>query len=295
MRALGVLALFLFVLSAVPLFADEDPVVARIGEKKILLSDFRRWMSYDTEEGRKTIERDPKQKDALLRSIVTSMAIAAQARKEKFDQRPDIKENIQLLIDNFLTVKYLDQVVAKTVEPTEDNVKRYYEDHKKELMAPEMVRAPHILIKVTRTASEEERTKARKQAEDLLKRLKAGEDFAKLAAEYSEDPGSKKKGGDLGFFPRGMMAPEFETAAFSLEPGAMSDVVETDFGYHIIKVEEKKPASVQPYQDVKEGLKKRATIELKRKAVDDYVTKLMKEARIEFDAAPLFGSDPHAK
>ena len=131
----------------------------------------------------------------------------------------------------------------------------------------------------------------------MLKRVKAGEDFSKLASEFSDDPGSKKKGGDLGFFSRGRMAPEFEKAAFSLKPGKVSGVIQTNFGFHIIKVEKKMKSSIQPYKEVKDNLRKKVSIDKKKKAVDEYVKKITKEADVEFYLDSLFGSskDPHRK
>src|SRR5437763_13727165 len=114
-----------------------------------------------------------------------------------------------------------------------------------------MVRASHILIATSDPAtgtemSESEKKAKRKIADDLLKRAKAGEDFAKLAKENSEDPGSKDKGGEY-TFPRGQMMPEFEAAAFSLNTNQVSDVVTTPYGFHIIKLYEKIPAHKEPY------------------------------------------------
>ena len=103
----------------VPVFVfasgNSDPVVARIGEKQFQLSDFNRWVSYGSEKARKEIEKNPKRKASMLRQIVTSMVIADQARKEGFDQRPDTKENMELVINNFLTIEYLDKAVAQKV------------------------------------------------------------------------------------------------------------------------------------------------------------------------------------
>jgi len=294
MKRSGVLILLL-VLFCLPVYAADDPVVAKIGDKKILLSDLNRWMSYDTEEGRKVIEKDPKKKASLLRQIVTGMVIAEEARQEGFDRRPDVKENTELLVNNMLSMEYLDKIVAAKVEVTDEALKKYYEDNRQEFKQPERVRARHILVKVERTASDSERTAARGRAEKLLEQAKAGGDFAALAAEHSEDAGSKRKGGEVGPFARGSMAPEFEEAAFSLKPGDVSGIVETDFGFHIIRVEERKEASFQPYDEVKDRIRRKVTIERKRQAVNDFVEAISKERGVEFDMTGLVGggADPH--
>ena len=132
------------------------------------------------------------------------------------------------------------------VNVTDTEVKKFYDDNPSKFEQPEMVRASHILLmtidpKTKAELSKEVKAAKHKQMEDILKRARAGEDFAKLAKEYSEDPGSKDKGGEYKF-PRGQMVPEFEAAAFSLKPGQISDIVTTQYGYHIIKLSEKLPA-----------------------------------------------------
>jgi peptidyl-prolyl cis-trans isomerase D len=141
------------------------------------------------------------------------------------------------------------------VEVKEGEIAEYYELHKEEQFSePEQVRARHILVKVAADASPETKAAARKKAEELLDKVKAGGDFAALAKKNSDDPGSAAQGGDLGSFPRGRMAPAFEAAAFALEPGGVSDVVETPFGFHIIKVEEHRQAGPKPLEAVRETI-----------------------------------------
>jgi peptidyl-prolyl cis-trans isomerase D len=163
--------------------------------------------------------------------------------------------------------------LASQVEVKDGEVAEYYELHKEERFTePEQVRARHILVKVADRASAQAKAAARKKAEDLLAQVKAGGDFAALATKHSEDPGSAVKGGDLGLFPRGRMAPAFEAAAFGLEPGGLSDVVETPFGFHFIKVEERRPGGVKPLEAVREEivatLKKERSYELARQQAD---------------------------
>ena len=290
----------LFILS-VPVWGSasekNDPDVARIGEKQFRLSDVNRWMSFGSEQTRAALEKDPKRRASMLRQIVTSMAIAEEARKKGFDQRPDVRENMELLINNFLTIEYLDKVISKNVTVREKDLRRYYKNNKNKFKVPERVRARHILIKVNRTAPEEELKKARKKAREIQRRVQAGGDFAILAAELSDDPGSKRKGGDLGFVARGRMAPEFEKVAFSLKPGKVSDIVQTKFGFHVIRVEEKKKSSVRPYKTVKEQVRIKVSIDLKKKAVEEYIEEITKDADVVFEFDNLFGSskDPHRR
>jgi peptidyl-prolyl cis-trans isomerase D len=126
-------------------------------------------------------------------------------------------------------------------------IERAYNDNIQQYQTPEQVRASHILLK---TEGKDDAA-VKKQAEELLAKLKAGADFAELAKQKSEDEASAKKGGDLDYFGRGQMVPEFDSVAFSLEPGQMSDLVKTQYGYHIIKVVDKKPAATKPLAEVR--------------------------------------------
>ena len=153
--------------------------------------------------------------------------------------------------------------LGDNIVPTDKEIAAFYKEKLNTLFSyPERVRAQHILIAVTPDASAKSRQEAKAKAEKVLEQLKKGGDFAKLAAEYSDDPGSRDHGGDLGFFERGQMIKPFEDAAFSLKPGQLSGVVETRFGYHIIKVNEVKPAHTDTLAQAKprivESLRARA-------------------------------------
>jgi peptidyl-prolyl cis-trans isomerase C len=189
-------------------------------------------------------------------------------------------------------VKWTDSAIAESVlkrelkvNVTDADARKYYDDNPARFEEPEMVRASHILLmttdpKTNSDLSDEQKAAKRKTMEGLLKRARAGEDFAKLAMEYSEDPGSKDKGGEYKF-PRGQMVPEFEAAAFSLGTNQVSDIITTRFGYHIIKLNEKIPAKKVEYgkaaTDIKDGLTQQAL----QKQFPDFVAKLKKEAGVE--------------
>ena len=130
----------------------------------------------------------------------------------------------------------------KETEISEEAMKKYYEDNKSQF-TEDKVRASHILISTVdkdgKELSPEKKKEAKKEAEEIYKKVKAGEDFATLAKEYSQDEYSAVNGGDLGFFEKGQMVPEFEAAAFGLKKGEVSEIVESQYGYHIIKLEKK--------------------------------------------------------
>src|SRR2546422_1696408 len=159
-------------------------------------------------------------------------------------------------------------------EVKDDDVAEYYALHKEDKFTePEQVRARHILIKVAADAGADAKAAARKKTEEVLAKVKAGADFAALAKESSQDPGSAAKGGDLGLFPRGRMTPTFEEAAFALQAGGVSDVVETPFGFHVIKVEEHRPGGVKPleavHDEIADGLKQERSLALARKQAEE--------------------------
>ena len=173
-----------------------------------------------------------------------------------------------------------------------------------------MVRASHILLmttdpKTNAELTEEQKAAKHKEMEGLLTRARAGEDFAKLAKEYSEDPGSKDKGGEY-TFPRGQMVPEFEAAAFSLGTNQVSDIITTRFGYHIIKLSEKIPAKKVDYAKAAANIKDGLTQQAMQKQFPDYIAKLKKDAGVEIldeklkaqelpDAQPSPDSKPSPK
>ncbi|MBN1592284.1 MAG: peptidyl-prolyl cis-trans isomerase [Candidatus Coatesbacteria bacterium] len=157
------------------------------------------------------------------------------------------------------------------VSLTDGEVQDYYDTHESEYVQEEQVQARHILVKVDSDAGEKADAEAKKKIEGLLARVKAGEDFANLAKEYSDCP-SSSKGGDLGYFGRGQMAKPFEEAAFALEVGEMSGVVKTQFGYHIIMVEGRKPPETKEFAqvegEIREKLTKEKALELAREAAE---------------------------
>jgi peptidyl-prolyl cis-trans isomerase C len=269
--------------------AKDDDVVAKIGDRKVTISEFNKMLGYLDSEKQKLIEKTPQLKENLLKQYVQGIVISNLAKKKDFDKNPELKEQLEMLKDNYIAIEYLKKEVVNKVEVSEEDLKSYYESHKDEFKTPEMVRARHILIKTDPSASDNDKKKAREKAEEILKKIKAGEDFAKLASDVSDDTGSKTKGGELGFFPKGMMVKSFEDAAFSLKPGEVSGIVETQFGYHIIKVEEKKEPGIEPLDTAKEKIKQKLLPEPTKIKVAEFIEKAMKEANIEIHPEILIG------
>ena len=150
---------------------------------------------------------------------------------------------------DLLVSKLLDQEVNQKILVKPSDIATFYEKNPGRFQQGETMRASHILVLVPAEANLQARTALRGRAEAALKAAKAGQDFAKLARQYSQDS-SAQRGGDLGFFPKGQMVPAFDQAAFALAPGQVSDLVETQFGFHIIKATEKRPARIVPFTEV---------------------------------------------
>jgi peptidyl-prolyl cis-trans isomerase C len=172
------------------------------------------------------------------------------------------------------------------ISVTDAETKQYYSDHPADFEQPETVHVRHILLltmdPVTHAPLPADQMQAkRKQIDDLLKRVNAGEDFATLATQYSEDPGSKDKGGELPPFSHGEMVPQFEAAAFSMKTNTVSDVVTTDYGYHIIKLLDKTPAQKVDYANVADKIKDYLLQQKTQKLAPAYLDNLKKTAGVE--------------
>ena len=190
---------------------------------------------------------------------VTDEGLAAYFEQHKEQFRLPEKRSLRYL--QFDPARYEDEVANFT----DSELEHYYRQHLDLYETKEQVKAAHILLRVAEDADQETRNKRRELAADLLKQLKEGADFAKLAKANSDDKGTAKNGGELGYFGRGTMVKSFEDAAFKLKPGQLSNIVETPFGFHIIKVEEKTEAGVKPLVDVIDDVKAGLLIEKARK------------------------------
>ncbi|MFM8470627.1 MAG: peptidylprolyl isomerase [Limisphaerales bacterium] len=209
--------------------------------------------------------------DAFKRQVL-AMGMTPESFVTQFTERAVVEEVVN-------------REVREKVPITPQQVQKFYDENPKRFEQPETVRAAHILLATrdltTNADLSPEQQKAQLDlANALLKRARAGEDFGKLAKEFSQDPGSKERGGEY-VFPRGQMAMEFETAAFSMRPNQISDVVTTKFGHHIIKVLERNPAGKVPFEKVKDRIRDGLLQEESDKQLPAYLDKLKKEAGVE--------------
>jgi peptidyl-prolyl cis-trans isomerase C len=237
------------------------------------------------ESGKQGISITPETVTEQLGQIKTQFPdeAAYQARlKEMGVAEADISDQILrgLTIEELVDVQVGQKIVVAEAES-----RRYYDENPNFFQQPEQVHARHILIKVPPGADEAAKAEARKKIEAVEKQVKAGEDFEALAVAHSQGP-SAPKGGDLGFFGRGQMVASFEEAAFALEPGKVSGVVETEYGYHLIQSVEKKPAETVSYENAKDQIEEFLKQEKLQDEVARYVEELKKAATIERFPAP---------
>jgi peptidyl-prolyl cis-trans isomerase C len=258
LAAAGCLAM---VLLAGPVRAeDANPVLAKVNGSEIRKSDVA---LAEEELGPSLAQMDAATKDENVLAFLIDMKIVSKAAEDKKVQdSDDFKRRMaftrsRLLMDNLLA----SEGKAAT---TDDAMKKVYEEASKQITGEQEVHARHILVET------EDQAKA---VEDELKK---GADFAELAKKKSKDPGASD-GGDLGFFTKDQMVPEFSAVAFALEPGKVSDPVKTQFGWHVIKVEEKRNRKAPDFDQVKSQIETYVT----RKAQADYVAKLREAAKIE--------------
>ena len=233
--------------------------------------------------------------DARSRKLETTAADIdtqmAEIRKS-FETEEAFKQNLAsqgLTVDqlrrqtgmSMLVQKILEIEVNSKVSVSDADVTDFYQKNLERFKEGETVRASHILIAVPQDADDAKKQAARAKAEQVLKQAKGGADFAKLAREQSQDPGSAPQGGDLGFFPKGQMTPTFEEAAFALKNGAVSGLVESPFGLHIIKVVDRKPPRTMPLEQVSPEIRNFLTQGQRQKALETFLEASKAKAKIQ--------------
>jgi peptidyl-prolyl cis-trans isomerase C len=177
--------------------------------------------------------------------------------------------------------KWMQSQIKDIDQVADDDAKKFYDANAEEFKKPDTVKASHILFMVDKDASDEVVEQKKEAAEKAAARAKKGEDFGKLAKELSEEPGAKESSGDLGFFAKDSMVPEFAEVAFSEKPGEISAPVRTQFGWHVIKVTDKKPAGVTPFEEVKDQIIAYLKSTKQREAVQGVLKKLKDSAQVE--------------
>ena len=191
------------------------------------------------------------------------------------------QEYIRRLRDELIIQTNLDQLIDREAKIKPEDVKNFYDENRDKFKMPETVRASHILIRIPADATDEVKSQKRAQIDAARSLIKGGEKFADIAKKVSEDPGSGAQGGDLGFFQRGQMVPEFEQAAFSLKLNELSDVITTKFGYHVLMVTDRKAAGERSLDEVKDDIGRYLRMGKGREIVQQHVKDLRDKAKVE--------------
>jgi peptidyl-prolyl cis-trans isomerase C len=283
LRRAGIVALALPLVWAAPLRAqDKDPVVAKVNGTEIHQSDLA---VAEDEAGQLPAMSVEAKQDYLVQFMADMILVSKAAEAKKLGDAPDFKRKLNFNRNKLLMEALLTSVGKEALTDTE--MHKVYDDAVKQMGEEKEVHARHILF---RAAAGDE--KASKEAEDKIKaviaRLNKGEDFAKLAGELTEDPSGKANGGDLGYFSKEQMVPEFSDTAFGLENGKISGPVKTQFGWHVIKVEDKRTKPTPKFEEVKPQIEQFVV----RKAQAEMVTKLRAEAKIERLDKPTVPAEP---
>jgi len=281
-------------------------VVAKVNGKEISKSEFDRLLSVYCQQNKKKIEDiSQKERQNLLDRMVQNYLLEAEGIKRALTVPPELvekevstyynrfngekgftellkKEGVTLekfksdLAKNLLIHITINDEIGKKAVVTDQEAQKYFQDNEQHMKTPVKVQASHILF-----SSQKDDKKALNKAKDVLKLAKANNDFAKLAKDHSECP-SSQKGGDLGNFVKGQMVPEFEKAAFEMKVGEISDLVKTQFGYHIIKKISQTSQQKLDYKSVENHIKNDLKLQQGEKIIASLTKKLQKESKVEY-------------
>jgi peptidyl-prolyl cis-trans isomerase C len=262
--ALGLIAAaVLAALPPAPAWAQNDPVIAKVNGVEVRQSDLTMAEEDVGQNPQLQALTGDARRDYLLNYLSDVILAAKAAEDKKIADSKEFKGRLAFIRNKLLMETLLQDVGKAAVTP--DATKKAYEEAVKQMSSEQEVRARHILV-----ATEDE-------AKAVLAEIKKGTDFAELAKQKSKDPGAASEGGDLGYFVKEQMVPEFAAVAFKLDKGQVSDPVKTQFGWHIIKVEDKRTKPVPPFEQVKDQVE----TYVQRKAQADFIHKLQETAKIE--------------
>lgn len=291
--------------------SPQQKIAAHVNGKTITYQDLDTEFRARTQVPFETVQDDPRAqtlRKQILEQLIDEEILLGEAKRRKFQVTAEmVDERIENIRSRFpseeaftqalssrgittgtlkahiheglLRQQIIDQEVLQKVSVSPEELQSFFQEHKDDYVQEEAVHARHILFRVAADASPEDNEKVQNRATAVLAKAKKGEDFAKLAAEFSEGP-TKDRGGDLGYFGRGKMLKPFEEAAFKLKAGEISDPVRTRFGYHIIKVEERKEAKRLSYEEAEGQVRQKVTEEKAIALYREYVTTLRSKAKV---------------
>jgi len=245
----------------------DDQVLAKVGSKTITEGDLKQ-MANAVPEKFRYYYQTPEGRRQTLDYIVNIYALAAEAEKEGLDKSPDAEKLLDFTRNDLLARLLLDKSTKDTPVPTEADAKKYFEQNKTEFSTPESVKLHHILLE------------NEKDAKQVLARLKKGEKFADVASQVSICP-SKTNGGDLGWMPKGSLVPEIEEVAFKMKKDQIEGPVKSKFGYHILYLEDKKPAEEASFDQVKDYIIEQLKYQKQQEQYEKLADSLRKKMNVQ--------------
>lgn len=249
---------------------QKGPFLAKVGNTTVTQSDYDREFQALPDYAQQLFA-DAQGKEKFLNEIINKEMLYQEAVKKGLDKTSDFQKKLEEFKKLTLVTELFEKEIMAKAKISEQEVKDYYDKHKEEFTPTTQIKASHILVK-----TEDE-------AKNVLQRLQKGEKFGNIAKAVSLDPGSAKNGGDLGYFTKGQMVPEFEKAAASLNIGDISIPVKTQFGYHIIKVTDRKKGSVIEFEKIKDMISQKLSGEKQKEAFDQYIAELRKNYKVEIN------------
>jgi peptidyl-prolyl cis-trans isomerase C len=257
-------------------FDKDDKTLIRVGDSKMTIKEFDERVA-SLPEQYKAFYSTPEGKKQLIENLRKEFLMYELAKRDKYETDEDVLKQLDEVKKQIVVAVYLKDKVDENVKVTKSEKKAYFKEHKEEFISKEQVKASHILVKTE------------KESKDILAKLKKGADFTQLAKDYSIDPSAKQNNGDLGSFGRGQMVKPFENAAFALDVGEYTEeAVETQYGFHIIKVTEKTQGKEMTYEDVKEDLETFLLQKKQKELLDKLIEKAESKIKVEDYSEQLF-------
>ena len=247
--------------------ADDQKVLARISNKYLTVGDFKKRMERLPSYFRDMVENNKKR---FLDETIVEIMFYEEAIRQGLDKDKEVKDILNEAKKKILIAKLIQKEVENKVKVDDAEARKYYEIHKEEYKSPELLRASHILVS----------TEA--EAKEILDSLAKGASFEDLAKEKSMDA-TATRGGDIGYFRKGQLVPEFESAAANLNPGEMAPIVHTQFGYHVIKLTGKKEPEIEPFEKVKPKIVEEVKKAKRSELFDKLVMDLKNKYRVEME------------
>jgi len=254
-------------------------VIAKVGDKEIVFGDLNELIKMMPPSYQAMFKTDD-QITKLLERQIDNIVFSQEALRLQLDQDPTVRYKIEEFSKGILTQALIDTQVNKSVTVTDGDIEEYYKTHQDEFKVPEKIKVSHILIAVAPDAPEKEKKEKQAQAEEILAKVKAGEDFATLAKKYSEDTKTKNKGGVLGFFSKGSKDPALEKAAFNLKKGEVSNLIITSKGYQIVKLIDRKAAKTKSFEESKSRISNKLQQQKRNAAIEKLLEDLKAKTKI---------------